>query len=74
VAGSVLLGGPDIINSIKQKFTSKSHAGKRARRQIDLDRELKKRVQTIEKKLRIASFKTWPLFSDTPLVKKLDNP
>jgi len=34
------------------------HAGKRARRQIDLDRKLRKRVQTIEKKLRIASFKT----------------
>jgi REP-associated tyrosine transposase len=35
-----------------------SHAGKRARGQIELDRKLKKRVKIIEKKLRIASFKT----------------
>ena len=35
-----------------------SHAGKRVRRQIELDRKLKKKVLTIEKKLRIASFKT----------------
>jgi hypothetical protein len=35
-----------------------SHAGKRARGQIELNRNLKKRVRTIEKKLRIASFKT----------------
>ena len=35
-----------------------SHASKRVRRQIELDRKLKKKVLTIEKKLRIASFKT----------------
>ena len=35
-----------------------SHASKRARGQIELDRNLKKRVLSIEKKLRIASFKT----------------
>ena len=35
-----------------------SHAGKRVRTQIELDRKLKKKVLTIEKKLRIASFKT----------------
>ena len=35
-----------------------SHASKRVRGQIELDRKLKKKVLTIEKKLRIASFKT----------------
>jgi hypothetical protein len=35
-----------------------SHAANRAREQIELDRKLKKRVLTIEKQLRIASFKT----------------
>jgi hypothetical protein len=38
-----------------------SHVGKLAGRQIDLDRELKKRLQTIEKNPRIASFKAWPV-------------
>ncbi|MFC1814909.1 hypothetical protein ACFL0M_02985 [Thermodesulfobacteriota bacterium] len=37
-----------------------SHASKRVRRQIELDRKLKKKVLTIEKKLRIASFKPDP--------------
>jgi hypothetical protein len=62
VARSVLPGGQDFIKFMQQKFISKSHAGKRATRQIDLDRKLKESVQTIEKKLRIASFKT-PFFS-----------
>jgi len=35
-----------------------SHAGKRVKGQIELDRKLKKKVLTIEKKLRVASFKT----------------
>ena len=35
-----------------------SHASKRVRGQIELDRKLKKKVLTIEKKLRVASFKT----------------
>ena len=35
-----------------------SHASKRARGQIELDRNIEKRVLTIEKKLRNASFKT----------------
>jgi len=125
VVGSVLLGGQDFINFIKQKFISSrkldkdlpalrqlvprismevifaevdsifvqdpafsrnlqiylchrytgeklksignhfgisesavSHAGKRARGQIELDRKLKKKVLTIEKKLGLARFKT----------------
>ena len=41
--------------------SSVSHAGKRAGGLIASGRELKKRVQAIEKKLPIACSKSWPL-------------
>jgi hypothetical protein len=47
-----------IGNHLGTSESAVSEAGNRPRELFDLDRELKKRVQTIEKKLRIASFKT----------------
>jgi hypothetical protein len=43
-----------IGNHLGTSESAVSRAGRGARGQIELDRALKKRVQTIEKKLRIA--------------------
>ena len=53
-----ITSGPATIFIFGISESAVSRASKRVRGQIELDRKLKKKVLTIEKKLRIASFKT----------------